>query len=90
LLAYRQQGLTEAERPDAKAPAEFEAGQRASAISVSFTRAGVILAMSMFFGGIGPVFKARYLRFVLGAMAFICCGLGLAQVFTLPVLSLHP
>jgi hypothetical protein len=27
---------------------------------------------------------------VLGAMAFICCGLGLAQVFTLPVLSLHP
>jgi hypothetical protein len=89
LPAYRQQGLTEAERLDAKAQAEFAAGQRASAYSASFTRAGVILATSMFFGGVGPVFKARYLRMALGAMAFISCGFGLAQVFTLPVLSLH-
>jgi hypothetical protein len=89
LPAYRQQGLTEAERLDAKAQAEFAAGQRASAISASFTRASVIMATSMFFGGVGPVFKARYLRIVLGAMAFISCGLGMAQMFTLPVLSLH-
>ncbi len=89
LPAYRQQGLTEAERLDAKAQAEFEAGQRASAISASFTRASVILATSMFFGGVGQVFKARYLRIVLAAMTFISCGLGLAQMFTLPVLSLH-
>jgi hypothetical protein len=90
LSTYRQQGLTDADRLDAKAQAEFEAGQRASATSASFTRSSVILAMSMFFGGIGQVFKARYLRLALGAMTFISCGLGLAQIFTLPVLSLHP
>jgi hypothetical protein len=47
------------------------------------------MATSMFFGGVGPVFRARYLRFALGAMALISCCFGLVQVFTLPVLSLH-
>ena len=58
-------------------------------MAASFIRGGVILAMAMFFGGVGQVFAARNLRIVMALMAFLSCAVGLLQIFTLPVLALR-
>jgi hypothetical protein len=88
LPAYRPPGTIEAERLEALASTEFEEGQRSSTVAASFIRGGVILATAMFFGGVGQVFGARYLRIVMAVMAFLSCAVGLLQIFTLPVLAL--
>ena len=88
LPSYRPPGVSEAERLEALASAEFEEGQHSSTVAASFIRGGVILAMAMFFGGVGQVFGARNLRIAMALMAFLSCAVGLLQIFTLPVLAL--
>jgi hypothetical protein len=89
LPSYRPAGVSDAQRLEAQASAEFQEGQRSSTVAASFIRGGVILAMAMFFGGVGQVFAARNLRIVMAVMAFLSCAVGLLQIFTLPVLSLR-
>jgi hypothetical protein len=86
--SYRPLGLSKAERLEALATAEFDEGQRSSTIAAAFIRGGVILAMAMFFGGVGQVFGARNLRIAMAVMAFLSCAVGLLQSFTLPALAL--
>jgi hypothetical protein len=88
LPSYQPPGMREAQRLEAQASAEFDEGQRSSTVAASFIRGGVILAMAMFFGGVGQVFGARSLRIAMALMAFLSCAVGLLQIFTLPVLGL--
>jgi hypothetical protein len=86
---YRPAALGEAETLEVQASQAFQAGQRANRIADAFTRAAVILAMSMFFGGILQVFRATSVRVALAIVAAISCVIGLEQVFSLPFLTLE-
>jgi len=86
---YRQPAMAEAEALDAKAETEFAAGQDANRTADAFTRGAVILAMSMFFGGIAQVFRGRAVRIGLAFMALISCAFGAEQAFSLPLLTLR-
>jgi hypothetical protein len=87
--SYRQPEMQEAKALEAKAEAEFAAGQRANRTADAFTRGAVILAMSMFFGGIAQVFRGRAVRVGLAVMALISCAFGVEQIFSLPLLALE-
>lgn len=86
---YRPAGLVAAEALEARAEMEFVAGQQANRTADAFTRGAVILAMSMFFGGIAQAFKGRAVRLGLAVMALVCCVLGVVQIFTLPLIVLR-
>jgi len=85
---YRQREAEAAQALEAKAETEFTAGQRANRTADAFTRSAVILAMSMFFGGIAQVFRGRAVRIGLAVMALISCAVGVEQLFSLPLLAL--
>jgi hypothetical protein len=69
----------------AKAEAEMTAGQRANRTGDAFVQATVVLAIAMFFGGVGQVFKLRAVRLVLMAGSVLACVLGLIKVLSLPI-----
>jgi hypothetical protein len=90
MAGYEQPGLAQAAQLEAKANQEFAEGQRANRISDAFTRSAVILAMSMFFGGILQVFESTGVRVALALVSVISCVVGIERVFTLPFLTLEP
>jgi len=87
LASYQQPGMAEARKLEEKAAAEFERGQRANHIGDCYTRSAVILALSMFFGGVGQAFEHRSVRIAMGVVSLVACAAGLAFAFTLPPLA---
>ena len=85
--AYQPQGMIQAQKLEAQADATFEVGQENNRVSDLFTQGAVILAMAMFFGGIGQVFRMRPVRLALLAISILACAIGLARILTLPTLS---
>jgi hypothetical protein len=83
---YRPQGSTRADGLDRQADAATRQAREANAISDRFTQGGLFLATSMFFGGIGQVFKVQRVRQALLVIAVICCAAGLLRILTLPML----
>ena len=83
---YRPQGTDKAEHLDSQADAATGQGQAANAVSDRFTQGGLFLATSMFFGGIGQVFKMERVKLGLLAIAVICCAAGVLRILTLPML----
>lgn len=90
LPSYQSPGLAEANALDGRAEQEFLEGLRANRNSDAFTRGTVVLALSMFFGGILQVFRGRGVRMGLAAVAIIACLWGLERVLSLPTLRLAP
>jgi len=87
LPSYSPAGLKEAQAIDARADAVFAEGQHANKVSDDFTQGAVILAMSMFFGGIGQVFRFNRVRMVFAAVAALTCAIGLIRILALPSLA---
>jgi hypothetical protein len=85
--AYSLVDLNQAQKQDAQADAAFQEGQEANRISDIYTQAGVFLAMALFFGGIGQVFKIRLVRLGLLAIAIVSCLAGVTSSAQLPTLS---
>ena len=90
LPAYRNPGAEQAEALNRKADAEFKAGQDSNRTSIAFTQCAVILASAMFFGGVGQVFRMRWLQTAICAMSVMACLWGLGRIFILPSLALGP
>jgi hypothetical protein len=89
---YKRPGRAAADRLDSEAAKAFAEGQYANAVSDAFQQSATILALALFFGGIGQVFKSRAPRLVLLTVAFIALVGGLLRLFGLPIqiLGLHP
>lgn len=85
--AYHPAGEEQARKLDAEADATFNTGQEDNRISDVFTQGTVFLAMALFFGGIGQVFKIRAVRLGLLLIAIVSCAVGLATIVALPTLS---
>jgi hypothetical protein len=81
---YVRPGAATARDLDRKAQQTFQAGQHANAVSDAFEQGATMLAIALFFGGIGQVFKARAPRIGLLTVAGVTLVLGLIRVFTLP------
>ena len=84
---YRPKGEGQDATLEAQADAAFDKGQEDNRISDVFTQGTVFLAMALFFGGIGQVFKVRIVRLALVVIAAVSCGVGLATIVSLPTLS---
>jgi hypothetical protein len=81
---YTRPGAAMARDLDRKAQQTFAAGQYANTVSDAFQQGATMLALSLFFGGIGQVFKERAPRIGLLTVAGVTLILGLLRVFTLP------
>lgn len=88
LPAYRPAGRAVAAAAEAKAEGEFQAAIKAKHTADAHTRAAVILAGAMFFGGIGQAFSRRWVRRVLTIMGVLSLVGGAALTLTLPMLVL--
>lgn len=88
LPAYRPAGRAVAAAAETKADAEFQAAIGAKHTADAHTRAAVILAGAMFFGGIGQAFKRRPVRLVLTIMGILSLVGGAALTLTVPMLTL--
>ena len=89
LPTYRPAGFDESRRLQDLAEAEMKEAQMDNRRAHAFTRAEVLLAMAMFFGGIGQAFRSRRARIALAGMAVLACAVGLQQILVLPKLGLH-
>ena len=74
---------------DRRADAEYAQSVTALRNSEGFTRATAILALSMFFGGIGQAFANPRVRLGLAITAALACLLGVGLVASLPIQTLH-
>lgn len=88
LPAYRPAGRAVAAQAEIRADAEFHAAIDAKQTADAHTRAAVILAGAMFFGGIGQVFKQQRVRLVLRVMGILSLVGGAALTLSLPMLTL--
>jgi hypothetical protein len=88
LASYQPPGLIGARQMEAKAQTEFESGEVANYNGNAFMQCAVILAMAMFFGGVGQVFRRRSVRAAMAVVALVACIVGLQQTLTLPMLAL--
>lgn len=88
LPTYRPTGRAVAAEAEADADAEFRAAIAAKQTADAHTRAAVILAGAMFFGGIGQAFKQRRVRLILTLMGILSLVGGAALTLTLPMLAL--
>lgn len=88
---YRRPGLDAARRLDQQADASYAAGRRANRIADAFQQSSTVLAVALFFGGIGQVFSRTTPRLVLLAVACVALLAGLLRLVSLPVeiLGLH-
>jgi hypothetical protein len=77
-----------ADEAERVADAEFDLGEKANHASYAYNRAGVVLATSMFFGGIGQVFRQPSVRFILTAVAIVTWLIGLQLILVIPAVSL--
>jgi hypothetical protein len=87
LRSYRQPLQARAEQLGVQAEREFEGGMQANGYSNAYTRSAVILALSMFLGGVGQVFRRPGVRILLAACAALACAYGVARIFGLPNLG---
>lgn len=83
--AYRRPGLARSQDLERQADKDFKDGQYANAVSDGFQQGATMLALALFFGGIGQVFKGRTARVGLLAVAAVALVLGLLRMLTLPV-----
>jgi hypothetical protein len=74
---------------DVKAEQEYQAGVEANRIADSFQQSSVVLAITLFFGGIAQVFGIKAIRRVLLGVALLACAVGIARLVTLPALRLE-
>lgn len=86
--SYRAPGQVRAGQFDREADAAFAEGQRANTVSDGFEQGATILALALFFGGIGQVFRTRGARIGLLAVAVLVTAAGLLRVASLPLQSL--
>ena len=87
LDTYRPQGLAAAAALEAQSDAEFQAAIRAKRTADSYVRSGVILAMAMFFAGIGQVFRRQGPRAGLAVTAGVALLVGAIQLLQLPIMT---
>ncbi|CAN7373290.1 hypothetical protein LJR219_002230 [Phenylobacterium sp. LjRoot219] len=89
--AYRRPGLEQSRAYDRQAEASFAAGHYANAVSDSFQQSATMLAVALFFAGIGQVFTQKKTRVALVAVAGVVLIIGLLRLFSLPmeILGLH-
>jgi hypothetical protein len=85
---YHSARLADAQLLQKKADDLFNQGQRDNDIGDRFVRATVLLAVALFFGGIGQTFKSTMIKGVLVALAFVVCILSGLLVAHLPILEL--
>lgn len=83
--AYRRPGLAESQALERRADKDFKDGEYANAVSDGFQQGATMLAIALFFGGIGQVFKGRTARTGLLAVAAVALVLGLLRLFSLPI-----
>jgi hypothetical protein len=86
LPSYQRHDRVRAEGLEARAEEAFARGERANDVANDYTRNAVILALALFFGGIGRAFDSRDVRIAIGLVALIACVVGISQMVTLPVL----
>jgi hypothetical protein len=87
LGSYRQPALAKAKELGRQAEGAFEDGMKANTYSNAYTRSAVILALSMFLGGVGQVFRRRGVRILLAVCAALACAYGVTRIFGLPGLG---
>jgi hypothetical protein len=87
LASYQRAAQKRADLLEAKANSEFSEGQAANSASDDYTLITVILASSLFFGGISRVFSGPRVRLALTLVAMIACAVGLVQLLFMPVLT---
>ena len=90
--AYQRPGLAQSQKLDQQADETFNKGQYANAVSDAFEQGSTVLALALFFGGIGQVFKMRTTRMILLVIAGVAVVGGFLRLFSLPiqVLGLGP
>ncbi len=90
--SYQRPGFTESQRLDQQAEQTFAKGQYANAVFDAFEQGSTVLALGLFFGGIGQVFKMRTTRMILLVIAGVAVVGGFLRLFSLPiqVLGLGP
>jgi hypothetical protein len=88
---FQRPGKAQADALVAKADQTFERGQYANTVSDAFQQSATLLALALFFGGIGQVFKSDTARVALLTVAVLGLAAGLLRLFSLPlqVLGLH-
>ncbi len=83
--AYRPPGRAEAKALDAQADKAFEKGQYDNSVSDAFEQGSTVLAISLFFAGIGQVFKGNGTRIALLTVAGLALVAGLLRIVSLPI-----
>lgn len=78
----------EAERMNAKADALFERGQHCNEVSDAFVGVTVLLALSLFLGGIGQTFERKRITTALTALATVVCVVAVIKLTSLPTLEI--
>jgi hypothetical protein len=86
---YARSGATQAAALEAQGDASLALARRGKRIADSYSQAGTILSVSLFFAGIGQIFRLRSVRYALFALAAIACVVGIFRIFTLPFLALY-
>jgi hypothetical protein len=88
---YRRPGKAAADALDTMAEETFQKGQLANHVSDAFQQSATMLAVALFFGGIGQVFRQRGTRIALLTVAGVALVTGLLRMFSLPiqVLGVH-
>lgn len=79
---------TQATRLGNLADADYSAGKRADDIGNKYVQASVILALSLFLGGVTQGFQSKKLRDSILIVAALFCLLGVIRILTLPALRL--
>lgn len=85
MSTYKRPGLAASQALERQANETFERGQRGNAISDGFEQGATILAVSLFFGGIGQAFKSKQARIALMIMAGVALVAGLLRLVGLPI-----
>lgn len=85
---FAPKGPVQAKALEAQGDAAFRIGRHARRIGDSFSQAGTVLSTALFFAGISQVFRSLATRRALMILAALACILGVARLFTLPLMSL--
>lgn len=88
LPAYRNRTLESGKALAQKADALFERGQRANQISDTYGQAVLLLALSLFLGGIIQGFNVHRTRVLLLTLSAFCLAIGIARIAFLPAIRL--
>lgn len=83
--SYHRPGLDASQALSRQAEKVFQDGEYANAVSDGFEQGSTMLAIALFFGGIGQVFQGRSARVGLLTVAGVALVAGLLRLFSLPV-----